>query len=61
MLGDEVVFYNRRRLIELIKLSTLNAGEDTPFVDDLKIAVGAMEIADKTVRDIMTKIDVCHI
>lgn len=61
MLDDEVVFYNRQRLIELIKLSTLHAGADEPLADDLRIAVGAMEIADKTVRDIMTKIDVNNI
>ncbi|VDD96843.1 unnamed protein product, partial [Enterobius vermicularis] len=54
ILGDEVVPYNRKRLMELIKMSTRS---EEGLAEELKIAVGAMEITDKTVKDVMTKID----
>uniref|UniRef100_A0A158R641 CNNM transmembrane domain-containing protein n=1 Tax=Syphacia muris TaxID=451379 RepID=A0A158R641_9BILA len=54
ILGDEVVPYNRKRLMELIKMSTRN---EEGLAEELKIAVGAMEITDKTVKDVMTRID----
>lgn len=53
VLGDEVVSYDRKRLMELIKMSTRN---EDGLAEELKIAVGAMEISDKTVSDVMTKI-----
>uniref|UniRef100_A0AC35EZP2 CNNM transmembrane domain-containing protein n=1 Tax=Panagrolaimus sp. PS1159 TaxID=55785 RepID=A0AC35EZP2_9BILA len=54
VLGDEVVSYDRKRLMELIKMSTRN---EDGLAEELKIAVGAMEISDKTVSDVMTKMN----
>lgn len=51
--------YDRKRLVELIRMSIKdNENGNGALSNELKIAVGAMEIADKVVSDVMTKLDV---
>jgi len=42
ILGDEVVAYDRKRLLELIKLTTKTAKEHE--ADEVRIALGAFEM-----------------
>lgn len=55
ILGEECITYNRKRMIELIKMTT---SEIKGPPQELKIAAGAMQMTDKTVLDVMTKINV---
>lgn len=40
--GDETVAYDRKRLMELVKMTTTNANGDQP--EEVRIALGAFEM-----------------
>ncbi|EYB97871.1 hypothetical protein Y032_0136g1971 [Ancylostoma ceylanicum] len=56
ILGEEVDQFDRRRLVEILKMST-EKEENVDLAADVKIAVGAMEFTTKVAKDVMTKID----
>ncbi|CAD6187355.1 unnamed protein product [Caenorhabditis auriculariae] len=59
ILGEEVTSFDRKRLVELIKLQNGSGkpGDGELLRDEFRIALGALEIWDKTVSDVMTKIE----
>uniref|UniRef100_A0A0N5AUQ3 CNNM transmembrane domain-containing protein n=1 Tax=Syphacia muris TaxID=451379 RepID=A0A0N5AUQ3_9BILA len=55
LIGENMPVYDRNKLIELMKMAANE--EDHELHNDLKIAVGGMEIYQKTVSEILTKFE----